>query len=348
VVNLAFLTKIRQEFFERMNEMKGRRLWLGVLVVALVGVVVVVADAAQKVQYGLKLEKGKKYYVKMITDQQITQTMMGQEQNMEQTIGMGMDFDVNDVNDRGDAWVRFTYRWMKFRQKGPMNEIVYDSSQKDVNAPPAAQGFAALLNEGFAVKLTPQGKAVQVKGLDKMRNNISQKLPTGPMREYMLKGMEQFLSEEAMKEFTESSFAMYPDREVGVGDSWTKMVSMTRGLPMTIANKCSLKDRKDGVAILDVSSEIKTNPNAKPMEMGLTKMTYELTGTQQGQVRIDETTGLMRTSSFEQQISGQVKMAMPAPTQAQKPDQNQPQSPTEMVIPMKIKSTVTTEMTERK
>jgi hypothetical protein len=84
------------------------------------------------------------------------------------------------------------------------------------------------------------------------------------------------------------------------------------------------------------------------MEMGPTKMTYELAGTQQGQVRIDETTGLMLTSSFEQQISGQVKMAMPAPTQAQKPDQNQPQSPTEMVIPMKIKGTVTTEMTERK
>jgi hypothetical protein len=331
-----------------MDEMKGRKLWLGVLVVALVGVVVVTADAAQKVQYGLKLEKGKKYYVKMITEQQISQTVMNQEQNMEQTIGMGMDFDVNDVNDRGDAWVRFTYRWMKFRQKGPMNEIVYDSSQKDVNAPPTAQGFAALLNEGFAVKLTPQGKAVQVKGLDKMRNNISQKLPAGPMREQMMKGLDQFLSEEATKEFTESSFAMYPDREVGVGDSWTKTVSMTRGLPMTIANKWTLKDRKDNVATLDVASEIKTNPNAKPMEMGPTKITYELTGTQQGQARMDETTGLMLTSSFEQQVSGQVKMTMPTPPQAQKPDQNQPQSPTEMAIPMKIKATTTIEIKERK
>ena len=328
--------------------MKGRRLWLGVLVVALVGVVVVVADAAQKVQYGLKLEKGKKYYVQMITEQQISQTVMNQEQNMEQTIGMGMDFDVNDVNDRGDVWVRLTYRWMKFGQKGPMNVIVYDSSQKDVNTPLAAQGFAALLNEGFAVKLTPQGKAVQVKGLDKMRNNIAQKLHAGPMREQMMKGLDQFLSEEAMKEWTESSFMMYPDREVGVGDSWTKTVSMTRGLPMTIANKWTLKDRKDNVATLDVASEIKTNTDAKTMEMGPTKITYELTGTQKGQVRMDETTGLMLTSKLEQQISGQVRMTMPTPPQAQNPDQNQPQPPQEMAVPLKIKSTTTMEMKGRK
>ena len=321
-----------------------------IVLLAAIGTVLGAAQVqtAGKVLYRLKLTKGAKYFFKTVTEQQITQTMTGQEQNMEQTIGMGMDFDVNDVNDRGDVWVRYTYRWMKFRQKSPMGEIVYDSSQKDVNVPPQVQGFAALLNEGFAVKLTPQGKAVQVKGLDKMRNNISQKLPTGPMREYMLKGMEQFLSEEAMKEFTENSFMAYPDKEVGVGDSWTQTVSMTRGLPMTIVNKCMLKDRKAGVAILDVSSEIKTSPNAKPTEMGPTKMTYELTGKQQGQVRIDETTGLMLTSKVEQQISGQIKMAMSAPPQAQKADQNQPQAPPEMIIPMKVKSTISMEMTKRK
>jgi hypothetical protein len=330
--------------------MEGNKLRM-VFVLAAVAVMLGVAQAetAGKVLYRLHPQKGKKYYVKMVNNQQITQTTMGQEQNMEQTIGMGMDFDITDVNDRGDVWVRYTYRWVNFRQKGPMGEIVYDSSQKDVNAPPVAQGFAALLNEGFAVKLTPQGKAVQVVGLDKMRNSISQKLSVGPMREHMLKGMEQFLSEEAMKEFTENSFMVYPDKEVAIGDSWTKTVSMTRGFPMTIANKCTLKDRKGGVATLDVSSEIKTNPGAKPMEMGpTTKMTYELTGTQQGQVRMDETTGLPLTSSLEQQISGQVKVMMPAPMQAQKPDQNQPPSPTEMTIPMKIKSAVSMEMTERK
>lgn len=302
------------------------------------------AETAGKVQYRLHPQKGKKYYVKMITNQNITQAMTGQEQNMEQAIGMGMDFDVNDVLDSGDVWIQYTYRWMKFLQKSPMGEISYDSSQKDVGVPPPAQGFASLLNEGFAVKLTPQGKAVEVKGLDEMRSHIIQKLPTGPMREYMLKGLEQFLSEEAMKEFAENSSMMYPDKEVGVGDSWTKTLTMRRSFPMTVTNKWTLKDRKDGVATLDVTSDIKSDPNAKAMEMGPTKTTYEFTGTQQGEARMDEATGLMLTSKVEQQISGQVKMAMAA----QNPDQNQPQSPQEMTVPIKIKSAITMEMTERK
>jgi hypothetical protein len=318
--------------------MQGNKL-RAVVVLAAVAVVLGVAQAetAGKVLYRLHPQKGKKYFVKMVTDQQITQTMDGQEQNMEQTMGMGMDFDINDVNDRGDVWVRYTYRWMMLRQKGPMGEFVYDSAQKDVNVPPQVQGFAALLNSTYAVKLTPQGKALQVEGLDKMRDNVIKRLPEGPMREYMLKGMEEFLGEGAIKEFTQNSFTMYPDKEVGVGDSWTKTVSLTQGFPMIIENKWTLKDRKDGVATLDTVSEIKPNPNAKPMEMGPTKMTYELTGAQQGEVRMDEATGLMLTSKLQQQISGQMKMQSTGG-----------QQPQEMTVPVKIKGTVTMEMKERK
>lgn len=316
--------------------MKGRRLWSGVMVVALAGVVVVTASAAEKVQYGLKLEKGRKYYVRMITEQQISQTVMNQEQNVEQTIGMGMNFDVNDVNESGVALVRYTYTWMKFRQKGPMGEVVYDSSQKDVNVPTTAQGFAALLNEGFVVKLTRQGKVEQVRGLDKMRSNILMKIPEGPMREAMIKSMEQFVSEKAIREFTESSMAIYPDKPVGVGDSWNKTVVLSSGLPVILENKWTLKERKDGVATITLDSTIKSDPGAKPMEMGQMKMSLELSGKQQGLIKMRESTGQLINSKMEQQLSGQMKM------------QNAGTQPQEMTVPMKMNSVVTMEMTERK
>lgn len=324
--------------------MRSKRFTVVVLLIAIF-LGAVQAQPAKKVQYRLHLQKGKKYYIKTLTEQQITQSMMGKEQNIEQTIGMGMDFDVNDVNDRGDVWVQYAYRWVKMQQKGTMGETAYDSNQASAVVPPAAQGFAALLNEGFAVKITPQGKAVQVKGLDRMRNNIGQKLPAGPMREYMIKSLDQFLSEDAIKEFSEGSLAMYPEQEVGIGDSWTKVLSLTRGFPITVVNKWTLKDRKAGVATIDIASEIKPNPNAKPMEMGTTKMTFDLGGTQRGQARMDEATGLLLSSKIEQQISGQIKMTIPAPPP--QPGQSQPQTPGEMVIPMKIKGTVTTEIKER-
>ncbi|MCX5638754.1 MAG: DUF6263 family protein [Planctomycetota bacterium] len=276
--------------------MKDKRFQLAALAAALVGVVVVVADGEEKVQYSLKLEKGNKYYIQMITEQQISQTVMGQEQNVERTMGMGMNFDVNDVNESGSALVRYTYTWVKLGLKGPMGEAVYDSSQKDALVPPMAQSFAGLVGEGFSVKLTRQGKVEQVRDLDKI----------------------------------------YPDRPVGVGDSWNKTIVLSVGFPMIMENKWTLKEHKDGVATIELDSTIKPDPNAKPMEMGQMKMSYELSGRQQGLIRMRESTGQLISSKMEQQLSGQVKT------------QSAGLQPQEMVVPMKIKGVVTMEMTERK
>lgn len=315
--------------------MNGRRFKI-VIFVSIVTLSFVQARAAEKKQYKLKFEKGQRYYIKMITEQQISQSFMEQEQNIEQTIGMGTDLDVNDVDDNGNAWVRYTYRWAKLRQKGPMGEIIYDSSEEDSPVPPPAQGFAALLGEGFLLKMTPKGQVEEVKGLEKMRSNILTKLPEGPMREGMMKGLEQYLSDEAIKEMTESSMAMYPDNPVGVGDSWSKEVVLSHGFGMALENKWTLKESKDGVATVEVVSVIKPNAEAKPMEMGDTKMSYEFSGKQQGLIKIQESTGQLMHSKIEQQLSGKMKIQAPGP-EAQ-----------EMTMPMKIKGIITMEMSERK
>lgn len=316
--------------------MKDVRFRIGILVgVAIAAMVATRVEAAQKMQYKLTLQKGQKYYIRMITEQQITQTVMGQEQNIEQTIGMGTDFDVNDVDEKGNAWVRYAYRWAKFRQKGPMGEIVYDSSKKDSQVSPATQGFAALLGEEFWLKITSKGQVVEVKGLDKMRSNIQKKLPEGPMREAMMQGLQQYLGEEGIKELIESSMAMYPDMAVGVGDSWSKTIVLSYGLPMILENKWTLKQRKDGVATIEVASTFKPNPQAKPMEMGPTKMSYEISGKQQGIIEMEESTGRLISSKLNQEMSGQIKMVVSGP------------QPQEMAMPVKIKGVVTMEMSER-
>jgi hypothetical protein len=314
--------------------MGGRKFCILLLVLAFFSTAFL-CEAGEKMLYRLEFEKGQKYHMRMITEQNVSQTVMDQEQKAEQTIGMGIDMDVNDVDSSGNAWVRYAYTWMKMRQKGPMGEILYDSSQKDLSVHPMAQGFAALLGESFSANLTPKGQVEAVKGLEQMRSNILGRLPEGPMREYMVKSLEQFLSEEAIKEFTESSMAVYPDEPVGVGDSWNKTLVLTLGVPMIVENEWTLKQRKDGVGFIDVQSTIKPNLEAKPMEMGSMKMSYEISGEQQGVIEIKESTGQMIRSKLTQQLSGQMKMKVDG------------EEPTEMTLPMKIDGVVTIEMTER-
>ncbi len=317
--------------------MNDRKFKTGVFVIAvIIALGVASAKADEKMHYKLKFEKGQKYYIKMITEQQISQTAMGQEQSVDITMGMGIDLDVNDVNDNGNAWIQYTYRWAKLRQKTPMGEIEYDSAKGDSPVPLEAQGFAALLGEGFALQITPKGEVEQVKGLDKMRSNIQEKLPEGPMRESSMKALGLYLNEESIKEQTKSSMAIYPDSPVGIGDSWSKTFALSHGLAIIAENTWTLKNRENGVATIEAVSTIKPNPQAEPMEMGPTKISHEFSGKQQGLIKMQESTGQVLHSKIEQQLSGQMKMVATDP------------QPQEMTIPMKINSVVTTEMNERK
>jgi len=283
----------------------------------------------------MRFKAGEKYYLRIITEQKISQTISGREQNIEQTIGLGCDFDVKSVEPNGNAWVSYTYRWAKFIQKGAGGKVVYDSSKKGLPTSPMAQGFAALLEESFSLKITPQGRVEEVKGIQAVRNDVGKKLPEGPMKETLMMGIKQFINEEGIKEMTESSMAIYPEKPVGIGDSWRKTVALTQGVAMTVENEFILKDRRDGVSFIEVRSNIKSNPEAEPVGIGSTKISYELSGKQRGLIEIEESTGRLMRSKTNQEASGQIKVEVAG-------QQSQGQT-----IPVKIDSVVTCEMTER-
>lgn len=293
------------------------------------------SQTEEKIQYQMRFKAGEKYYLRIITEQKISQTISGREQKIEQTIGLGYDFDVENVESNGNAWVRYTYRWAKYIQKGAGGEVVYDSSEKGLPAPPMAQGFDALLEESFSLKITPQGRVEEVKGLRTVRNNVGKKLPEGPMKEAMMVGLKQFINEEGIKELTESSMAIYPEKPVGIGDSWKKTFALTQGAAMTVENECILKDRQNGVSFIEIRSNIKSNPKAEPIRISSAKVNYDLSGKQQGLIEIEESTGRLIRSRINQEASGQIKVEV-AGQQSQGPP-----------IPVKIDSVVTCEMTER-
>ena len=293
--------------------------------------------AGEKIQYKLKFEPGQKYYMRMTTEQKISQIVNGRRQSIDQSFGFGIDCDVEEVEANEDARIKYTYRWAKFRQRMPTGEETsYDSSKKVSPVPPAAQGFAAMLGEGFSIKITPQGRVKLVEGLKTMRNNIVKKLPyQGRTKELMIEALKQYLSEEGIKETTESSMAIYPDKPVGIGDSWNKTVVLSQGLSMIVEHKWTLKERNNGLAAIEVDSTIRPDPQAKPMDMGAAKVRYALSGKQRGRIEMQESTGQIIRSEINQQMSGQMQMTG-AGGQSQ-----------EMSIPMELEGVVTLEMTER-
>jgi hypothetical protein len=312
---------------------------VAVILTAIVAGIIFIASKGpadeEKVKFRLRLEKGQKYYMKTVNEQKISQTVKDQPQNIEQTTGIGINFDVNDVDDHGNMDLICTYVWTQFGQEGPMGVIEYDSAKEDVSVPPSALGYKALIGEGYSLKLTPTAYVLSIGGLEKMRESIRKKLPQDSMVDQIMMSLRQYITDNAIRHFTQGAMGIYPDNPVAVGDTWTKRIDLFKGVAMSIESDLTLKERKDNVATLEVTSKIEPISNVEPADIGSMKMTHKLSGTQKGLMYVRESTGLITKSKVEQDISGEMTVI------------NSMEPPQELVIPTTIRSVITTEITER-
>ena len=288
---------------------------------------------ADRVLLRLRLEKGKSYLLKVTMDQKIVQTVMGNEQKITQKMGMGYAFDITDVDADGMMSGKVTYKSVVFEQQGPMGLVKYDSENPPEKVHPMAAGFAALAGSSFTMKMTALGRVKELAGVSEMLKKIISDLPDGPQKKIMAKQFETQFGDKAIGEMMENMMAYYPDKAVGVGGRWVQTMILSKGFPMTIENTYTLKDRKNGTAILGVASTIKPNKKAEPLKMGQMTMTYTMTGTQEGTLSMDEATGWIRAGTLKQDIAGEIKLDGI-------PGADQP-----MNLPMTVKSEITYEST---
>ena len=264
----------------------------------------------EKVRLRLRLEKGKSYGIKMTVQQKIAQTIQGNKVDVDQTMGMEYTFDVLEVKDDGTMTVKVTYHAVQMKMDGPMGKVDYDSANPPDEVPKLAQGLAALVGQSFTLDFTPEGRVTRVEGLDAVLARMIEKLelPAGAMKKMMEDQLKKQFGDKAMRETMEQLMAMYPEGPVGIGDSWTKKVKLTKAFPLEMENTYVLKERKGGVAILDTRSTLKSDPKAEPMKMGPLSLSYDLTGKQEGQVEMDEATGWTLGAKMTQEFSGKMKM----------------------------------------
>ena len=226
---------------------------------------------------------------------------------MNQKMAMDFAFDVQKVDEAGDATIKVIFQGISAEMESPMSETSYDAANPTEVDRPMMKGFAAIAGESYTMVVSESGKVKKVEGVKEMMSRIieSFELPDGQAKEIMKKRFENMFGDQAAAEMMGQWFSMIPDRPVGVGDAWTKTISITAGMPMTIDSKWTLKERKGGVAVLAVESVLKSNPDAGPMEMGPMKITMDISGEQSGTYELDESTGWIVRYRITQKISGE-------------------------------------------
>lgn len=297
-------------------------------------------SAAEKIDLKLRLKPGQKYGIRVITDQKISQTMQEQEQKIDYLTDMGMGFEVLAVDADGTASVKITYQTIRAKMSGPMGLIEYDSTEPDAAAggdDPATQMigqmFAGMVGQSFVMKVNPRGKVVEVKGFKEMMQQMAEKIggDDAAKNEEIKEFLKNFLSEDKVKMMGSNMSLAFPSQPVGIGDSWTDKETMSVGFPIEIDNTYTLKERKNGVAIVDISSMMDLGEKDASIDMGPMKMNMEMTGSVHGTSEINEASGWMIRSKMKMQLAGQMSIA---------PNEQMPEG---ITVPMSIESVITIE-----
>ena len=207
--------------------MESRRVIIMSLLIALVVFSSVFAQSTgDTMKLQLRLEEGKTYTLKMVTEQKISQEVQGMNIDATTIIGFGYLFDAEKVNPDGTISVKITHDSVQFKIESAMVQLDYDSENPTDVDNPMVKIFAAFAGESYVCKIASDGEVIEVTGVEEMMASVLKKmdLPEGPEGETTKKGLEDQFghTEDNMK----SMFAFYPVNPVGIGDSWTKSINI--------------------------------------------------------------------------------------------------------------------------
>jgi hypothetical protein len=269
----------------------------------------------------LKLEKGKIYKLHSASEQNIVQTVNGNQQTIESK--SSYDISIKMVDATSSFIVTEVHLDTISTSSNSMGKTTKMSSSNtgDIKSKEAADIMSFIMNKmsktPIYVKLDFTGKVIEIinkKMLSDMilKDTASMTL-SGMMASTIITQVKNIVTESAYSTLIELFTYNLPGKAVNAGESWT-LTSTTNagGMTLDITTNSKLDKVSGNNANVTAESKIKAAANAAPMEVGGGKITYDdISGLSKSDIVIDITTGLVIQSTSKSHVTGNLGFSMP-------------------------------------
>lgn len=267
---------------------------------------------AQNADLKLKLEKGKVYRLKSVSNQNVSQTINGMEQTT--TVNSSSFVSIKMMDAAADfiiAEVKFDSINTTTNTMGKSTKI-NSNSVGNIASEDAGEVMSNVMNRlcknPIYAKMYPNGNVFEIVNLAMLKDILLKDTgainpKVGPVLKTQING---YLNPEALKTMINTFTYNLPAKQVKVGEQWNITVPLNMGgMSMDIISNYKLNGIKDNVADVALESSIKASANAAPMEYPGAKITYDgLTGMSKASVKINTQTGLATENTAKTTISG--------------------------------------------
>jgi len=275
-----------------------------------------------------RFQPGDKFYLVSVNEQTTTShpalgVVDGNERVASQTIRLGCDLDIEEVEEDGCAWAKYTYRQaaMKINDQGV--NIAFDSDANQPKVPPLALPLATAVGEGFYIRITPQGRIDKINGLQAVASSAKAKVPNIATRDQVVQAIDKQFSEAVVKRELEDQMTVFPDANAGAAEgiempsrsrtTWNRTEQVDED-KIVVERTFRLRERRApgdtlGIAVIDVNIVVRPAANADEQVAGGVRTRREVSGQGAGQLEIDEATGRIINKRLTRDTVEQTKVS---------------------------------------
>jgi len=147
------------------------------------------------------------------------------------------------------------------------------------------------VGQSYRLKVTPQGQVIMAEGLDALNRRAAEKIPEGDKKQDALDDVKDMFCLEGLKEVFADEAAIYPDSPVAPGQVWQKKVVWSRIIPIVKEKTMTLKQHRDGVALIESVAGIMPNLQAPPKARSRMLSSIYLSGREKDIIKVNESDG---------------------------------------------------------
>jgi hypothetical protein len=277
-----------------------------------------------------KFAPGDRYSLVLVTEQKMTRIMDGNERAAEQTVRFECDFDIEEVDEAGFAWVKYTYRRVIMKAKSQEVNFVFDSDANQLKTPMQAMPLRLAMGEGLYLRITPQGRIEKINGLQALITSAKAKMANFAGAGIISQAINQRFAEPAVRRELEDQLRIFPESNEG-GITWGRTeilssaeVGYAKVEQIEEANIVfertfrlnPAKSGQGGIAVVDVNLVIKPASApvlSTPASESPIRANREILGEGAGRIEIEEATGRIINSKMTQDIVERVKYVAQGP-----------------------------------
>ena len=269
----------------------------------------------------LNLEKNKLYRLKSTTEQTISQTVNGIQQNVLTNVSYSVSLKMLDMTK--DFMVTEVHFDTLITNTNTMGKITAINSTLDGDIKSSEVGdimsyiMNRLSSSPVYVKIDYSGKPVEIVNLKMLQDMILKDTSlitlTGLTGDAVKKQVAASIADDNLKRIIELFTWSLPAKEVSKGDKWELNQQVTSGgMMLDIKTSCRLDEIKGNNAVISAESNISAAVNAAPIESSGATVTYDdIQGLSKSAIVIDIKTGLPVTNEVKTHITGNLGVSGP-------------------------------------